>query len=267
MDHGERTEENDSAPPKTRRPKYANSRLSAAAVVDELRTQFIQEIVATTPEVLEKLRDSVWPKYIEAYNAAKQPGANEDNGLVRFRWPEPLQAAVLNWAKDIRLLHRGKVPNWILKQVEVTLHLWARLPDLFSKRLHWGFTGGYSADGVKPVPDPFLIELPQFTWYWEQGTEDIESTKQRIMETVGEIVDKRLGEMKQVIENLPRVPNKRRREHFTWTVLHQVRGDTFTELAAKWNVSSATVKNEVMMLKASLGISLPKGRQRKNSIT
>lgn len=169
--------------------------------------------------------------------------------------------------QDVRLLHRGKLPNWILKQVEVTLHLWARRPDLFSKSLSWGFVGGYSMDGVKPSHDFFLIELPQFAWYWEQGTEDIESAKQRIMETVGEIVDKRLGEMKQVIENLPRVPNKRRREHFTWTVLHQVRGDTFKELAAKWHVSTATVKNEVTRLKSSLGISLPKGRRRKNSIT
>jgi hypothetical protein len=261
MDHNEHTKKNDSEPPKVRSRKYANILSSDDAVVDEMRSSFVREIAVTSPEVLEKLRDSVWPEYIKAYNAAMQNGAYKSSDVVRFGWPQSLQIAVLAWAKDVRLLHDGKPPDWVLAQVEVTLWLWTQHPERFSKHLCWGFVGGYSADRKRRSQSPFLIELPQFTWHWVQGFEDKRSAKQRIMKTVGEIVDRRLREMEQTLGNLPRLQNKRRPEHFTWTVLHQVRGVQVQELATSYGVSCATVKNEVMALKARLGIGLPKGRR------
>ncbi len=261
MDHNELTKRNDSVPLIVPSRKYANVRFSDPAVVDEMRTLFIREIEVTAPEVLEKLRDSVWPEYSSAYNAAKQPGTKESSVMVLFRWPRSLQIAVLAWAKDVRLLHNGKPSGWVLQQVEVTLQVWTRHPDWLSKNLHWFFVGGYSVEHKGRSRALFSIELPTFIWDWEQGFENKRSARQRIMEKVGEIVNRRLGEMEQALRNLPQVPNKRRPEHFAWTVLHQVRGVELQELATSYGVSCATVKNEVMALKARLGIGLPKGRR------
>jgi hypothetical protein len=252
---------NDQSPPRARSLKYANIRSNNEAVLDEQRSHFIREIEGTAPEVLEKLRDSVLPEYINAYNAAKDSGAQQSRTMVRFPWPDSLQIAVLTWAKDVRLLHKGKLPDWVLAQADVTLWLWTRRPDLLSNSLRWCFTGGYSAERRTPS-NSFVIEVPTFTWHWQQGCENKTSAKQRIMEAVGEIVDQRLDEMEQILENLPRVPAKRAPEHFTWTVLHQIRGVRLQDIAAQSGVAAATVKNEVLRLKRRLGISLPKGRRR-----
>src|SRR5208283_2132852 len=109
---------NNSANSGIRRRRFANSRLSRAAVTEELRSRFLREIVDTAPEVLEKLRDNVLPEYIKAYNVARQPDVQ---AIVLFRWPPLLRDTVLSWAKAVRLLHKGKPPDWILAQVDVTL--------------------------------------------------------------------------------------------------------------------------------------------------
>ena len=267
MDHNQLKKGNTAKILRISSRKYAKVRFSDPAVVDEMRTLFIREIEVTAPEVLEKLRDDVWPEYISAYNAAKQPGTNETNALVRFTWPPSLLIAVLAWAKEVRLLHKGKPPSWVLEQLDVTLHHWTRYPDLVSKSPRWILVGGYSAENRGQVHDVFSIELPKFVWQWAHGFEDKNSAKRRIMKTVGEIVDKRLGEMEQVLGRMPQLPNKRRPEHFTWTVLNQVQGVELQELARTYKVAYATVKNEVMALKNSIGISLPKGRRPRGKVS
>jgi len=207
MGNGDDTNETDSVPTRALRQKYRYTRFSDAAVADELRSQFIREIETAAPEVLEKLHEAVWPKYIEAYNAEKHPGVHEGTGPVVFQWPEDLRQAVLTWARDVRLVHRGTPPKWVLTQVDATLRFWTWNPDSLSKGLRWGFVGGYSWE--RRPQDLFSIELPTFRWNWEHGFEDKQSAEHRIMNRVREIVSKRLREIEQLLENLPRVPDKR----------------------------------------------------------
>jgi DNA-binding NarL/FixJ family response regulator len=112
-----------------------------------------------------------------------------------------------------------------------------------------------------PSPKDFVIELPSYKWDWR--FESAEATKKYIMDGVRDIVNRRFDEMQKIIEKLPRTPNKRRPEHYTWVVQHQVQGISFQAIAGRFNVSPATVKNEVMELKKLLGLSLPKGRRRR----
>jgi DNA-directed RNA polymerase specialized sigma24 family protein len=76
---------------------------------------------------------------------------------------------------------------------------------------------------------------------------------------------KDLAETEKAIKELPRVPTKSKPEHFTWTVLHQIRGVPLKDLAEHDGIALATVKNAVMGLKARLGIGLPKGRPKRKS--
>jgi DNA-directed RNA polymerase specialized sigma24 family protein len=114
-------------------------------------------------------------------------------------------------------------------------------------------------------PQDYLIELPQFTWYWLHGSESKQEARKRILDAVAKIVDARLAEMEKAIKELPRVPTKSKPEHFTWTVLHQIRGVPLKDLAEHDGIALATVKNAVMGLKARLGIGLPKGRPKRKS--
>jgi hypothetical protein len=232
-----------------------------AVVKEELRSRFLREIVDTAPEVLEKLRDDVLPEYIKAYNIARPPDVKGDQAIVLFRWSPSLRGTIVSWAKGVRLLHNGKPPDWILAQVDETLQVWIRHPEWFVKRLSWGYTGGYRME--RRPPDISIVELPTFKWDWEGDFEDKKSAKLRIMEAVCEIVDTRLEEIERDLKSLPRVPHTRSPERFTWTVLHQVRGNSLKVIAAQWNVSAATVKNVVTKLKKELEIGLPKGRPKR----
>jgi hypothetical protein len=258
MENGESTKHHDPTSAKVRAPRLAAVQLSKDLVTHGLRTRFLREIESAAPEVLDKLRDNVWPEYIKAFDAT-QKAAMPTSFFFRPGWPA-LQKAVVDWAKEVHLLHRGGPPIWVVQQVETTLEIWTRHPDWMSKGEHWFMGAAYK---IPRRPDGFLIELPQFTWNWEHGYESARSAKKRIIAEISELLDVRLAQMQKVIDDLPRMPAKRERNHFTWTVLHQIKKTPFKDLAGQYNVSSTTVKNAVMALKAEIGISLPKGRPKK----
>src|ERR1022692_1373128 len=74
MDSGPSTKHHDPAPIKVRAPRLAGIQFSEDSVTNELRTLFLREVERATPEVLEKLRQKVWPEYIKAYEAIQQSG-------------------------------------------------------------------------------------------------------------------------------------------------------------------------------------------------
>lgn len=135
------------------------------------------------------------------------------------------------------------------------------IPAVMSKGARWWLLGGYKWE--RRPPQDYLIELPHFTWYWPYGYESARDARKRIIDAVTKIVNARLDEMKKATEELPRVPTKSRPEHFTWTVLHQIRGVRFEDPAEQSGVALATVKNVVTALNAEIGISLPKARPKK----
>jgi hypothetical protein len=259
MDSGESTEHHDPTPTKVRAPRLAAVQLNKDLVTNGLRTLFLREVEHAAPEVLEKLRAKVWPEYIKAYDATQRGGFTPTSVFGQSQWPA-LQQALAEWAEDVRLIHRGGPPRWVVQQVETTLEIWTRHPEWLSKGVHW-FMG--TAYRIPRRPEAFLIKLPQATWHWEHGYESARSAKKRIIAEVGELLDVRLAQMQKVIDELPRMPAKRERRHFIWTVLHQIKKTSFEDLAAQYNASSTTVKNAVMALKAEIGISLPKGRRKK----
>ena len=267
MDSGPSTKHHDPAPIKVRAPRLAGIQFSEDSVTNELRTLFLREVERATPEVLEKLRQKVWPEYIKAYEAIQQSGFTPTSVLFPSRSAARQKAvvdcskAVVDWAKEVRLLYGDGPPTWVVQQVETTLQIWTRHPDWMSKGARWWLLGGYKWERRRP--QDYLIELPHFTWYWPYGYESARDAKKRILDAVTKIVNARLDEMKKAIKELPRVPTKSRPEHFTWAVLHQIRGVRFEDLAKQSGVALATVKNVVTALKAEIGISLPKGRPKK----
>src|ERR1035438_6900371 len=102
MDDGDSVKHGDPIPNKIRAPRLAGIVLSEDSVKHSLRTVFFREIERATPEVLEKLRDNVWPQYAEAYHAALQNRMTPTGGFVQFQWPSKLQQAVAAWAKEVR---------------------------------------------------------------------------------------------------------------------------------------------------------------------
>ena len=259
MSNRVRRDGSDAQPPNLKTTsKYSHVRLSDESIVEELRAHFIREIERTAPEVLQKLLDRVLPTYREACHAIDPPGV----AFLRHKWPKPLRLAVMSWAKEVRLLHKGQLPAWVLSQIECTLWVWFQHPEWFVKRLGWGFLGGqsgYSAEHMAVPPGTFQITLPQHEWHWEG--ESLSSWKSEIMSEISDFVDTRLFKIQQVLEGLPKGPKKHNSKHFTWTVLHQVRGVTFEDLAKEYKATLAEVKNPVMALKKRIGISLPKGRR------
>src|ERR1039457_1060578 len=75
----------DPAPIKVRAPRLAGIQFSEDSVTNELRTLFLREVERATPEILEKLRQKVWPEYIKAYEAIQQSGFTPTSVLFPSR--------------------------------------------------------------------------------------------------------------------------------------------------------------------------------------
>jgi hypothetical protein len=273
MESGENTRHDDPSPNslnKIAAPRLAGVVFSEESATNATRTLFLREVERATPEVLEQLRDRVWPEYSKASTAIQRTSYAPvsiffpSQSATRNKAVVDCAKAMVDWAKDVRLIHGDGPPNWIVQQVETTLQIWTRHPDWVSERPGWLIFVGQQMERRRP--QDYLIEFPQFTWYWLYGYESAWDAKKRILGEVTNLVDRRLAEMKVAIDTLPRVPTKSKPEHFTWTVLHQIKGVHLKDLADQSRVSPATVKNAVMGLKKRLGISLPKGRPKRNSI-
>jgi hypothetical protein len=244
-----------------RQPNFANVRFSHVGVVADLRGQFLREVETTAPEVLERLRDNVWPEYAKAYHASVHSGENILSVLNRSRWSQSLQVVVIEWIHEFRLLHGRNPPEWILSQMESTLSTWTRHPSLVSGAPGWVWLGGQTMERT-PSPEDFVISLGTYKWDWRHGRESADEARNLILKEIRDIVNRRFVEMLALITLLPRAPNKRRPEHFTWLVQHQIQRMTFQDIADRSHVEPITVKNEVTDLKKLIGLSLQRGRPR-----
>ena len=136
MDSGQSTKHHHPAPIKVRAPRLAGIQFSEDSVTNELRTLFLREVERATPEVLEKLRQKVWPEYIKAYEAIQQSGFTPTSVLFPSRSADRQKTvvdcskAVVDWAKEVRLLYGDGPPTWVVQQVETTLQIWTRHPGL-----------------------------------------------------------------------------------------------------------------------------------------
>jgi hypothetical protein len=88
--------------------------------------------------------------------------------------------------------------------------------------------------------------------------------EKRVYSTFEEIVRPQLEKLSRRIAELPAVPHKRRPEHYTWTVLHQIRRLNFERIADEFNMDPVSVRNEVTDLKRQIGLNLPRGRHQKH---
>src|ERR1022692_1978701 len=111
MDSGPSTKHHHPAPIKVRAPRLAGIQFSEDSVTNELRRLFLHEVERATPEVLEKLRQKVWPEYIKAYDAIQHGGFSPTSvffpsqSAARQEAVVDCSKAVAEWAKEVRLLY------------------------------------------------------------------------------------------------------------------------------------------------------------------
>jgi hypothetical protein len=116
----------------TLRAEYANNphlkaiggplvRWTRTETADELRCQFFRAIPTATPEVLEDLRDHLWPVYRE-----------EASGHAPYfplaRCSTPLQQCAREYVSKHGLIHNGQPCGWVLAQIEQALAHWLLSP-------------------------------------------------------------------------------------------------------------------------------------------
>jgi hypothetical protein len=220
-------------------------------VRDDLRAAFMREIETSAPEVLIFLRDEAWP----LYRKVAHPGLV--GGYVSPScWPEGLRARVLECSRRHNLVYSGRVPAWVVSQFAFTLGFWTVHPEVTKgERLGWCGRGGYS--GLRRV-DPLAMELRLRV---ERSIYETDAEfEKRMFSALRESVRPHLEGLSSRIAELPTVPRKRRPEHFTWAVLHQVRRWRFECIARRFNVEPVSVRNEVNDLKRQIGLNLPRGR-------
>jgi hypothetical protein len=213
----------------------------------------MREIENTASEVLVSLRDEVWPLYLKAHSA-------QDRGYVLpNRWSEELRASVLECARRHNLVHGGRVPGWVVDQFGFTLGFWTAHPEMaLHERLGWGVRGGYA--GLRMV-EYLAIELPpRIERSIYESDADFEK---RVYGTLEQCIRPQLQALSRQIAELPVVPRKRRPEHYTWAVLHQISRWNFQRIADRFHVAPVSVRNEVTDLKRNIGLSLPRGRHGK----
>jgi hypothetical protein len=223
-------------------------------VRDDLRAAFMREIETSAPEVLIFLRDEAWP----LYRKVAHPGLVD--GYVRPScWPEGLRARVLECSRRHNLVYSGRVPAWVVSQFAFTLGFWTVHPEVTDgERLGWCGRGGYS--GLRKVAY-LAVELPPRI---ERSIYETDAKfKKRVFGELRTIVQPQLETLSRRIAKLPLVPRKRRAEHYTWAVLHQIRRWSLECIANQFNVAPESVKNEVADLKRQIGLNLPSGRPRK----
>jgi hypothetical protein len=219
------------------------------AVRDDLRAEFMREVETTAPEVLIFLRDEVWPLYRKV--------AHSGHAYVRpARWSEELRASVLECGRRFNLVFRGSVPAWVVNQFNFTLGFWTAHPEVTQhERLHWWGRGGYS--GLRKV-DYLAVELPPQI---ERSIYESDAAfEERVFATIEEIVLSQLQALSRRIAQLPEVRRKRRPEHYTWAVLHQILRWDFERIALRFHVAPVSVRNEVTDLKRQIGLNLSRGR-------
>ena len=84
--------------------------------------------------------------------------------------------------------------------------------------------------------------------------------EKRVFSGLEENLRPKMESLNRRIAELPVVPCKRRAEHYTWVVLHQIRRWNFEGIARQFNVAPVSVRNEVTDLKRQIGLNLPRGR-------
>jgi hypothetical protein len=107
--------------------------------------QAIERIEPATTQVFDGLRNKVLSAYKEAYQEWRRSNPKSPlhraipcgPGLALSPVQEELQDAIRKlqeetrrWAQSWNLTYKGEPPEWLLEQVEVTLHLWMRYPYL-----------------------------------------------------------------------------------------------------------------------------------------
>ena len=227
------------------------TRWDKEAVRDDLRATFMREIETSAPEVLIVLKDEVWPLY--------QTVAHPDlvgGYIMPACWPELLRASVLECGRRHNLVYSGRVPAWVINHFAFTLGFWTVHPEVtHGERLRWCGHGGYS--GLRKV-DHLAIELPPLI---ERSIYETDAEfETRVFSALEGIVRPQLETLSRRIAELPAVPRKRRAEHYTWAVLHQIRRWNIECIARQFNVEPVSVRNEVTDLKRQIGLNLPHGR-------
>ena len=217
-------------------------------VRDDLRAEFIKEIEISAPEVLMALRDELWPSYREVVAF----GGREVGPFCR--WPEDFRARARKIAREYHLVYLDCVPGWVLEQFAYTLWFWTRHPELArEEKLRWWARGGCS--GMRKVDD-LSIDLPRVERSIYESDVDF---KKRVYSSLEPILRLQFEELSSRIAELPVSPRKRRPEHYTWVVLHQIRRWSFENIADHFHVSPFSVRNEVTELKRQIGLRLPAG--------
>jgi hypothetical protein len=235
------------------------TRWDKEAVRDDLRARFMREIETAAPEVLLSLRNEVWP----LYQKIARPGEKTMSGNMRpASWPEELRTAVREFGLRHNLVYSGRVPHWVEEQCSVTLDVWTRHPDVMrGEKLGWCVRSGYS--GLRKA-DLLGIKLPPMI---ERSIYETDAEfETRVFVTLRKIVRPQLEALSIRIGLLPVVPRKRRAEHYTWAVLHQIHRRGFEDIAREFHVAMESVKNKVTDFKRQIGLNLPPGRPRKKRI-
>lgn len=245
--------------------EYATPHLEAS----EARSIFLAVIEEVAPEVLEALRNDVYPRYIELGPLFSPRDLNEVPGELR--------EALEKWASQFSIS-----AEWVLEQALATLDLWRQYPDMLEwEPLEWGCIDVGEGFWTPKPPDP----IGTFKFAWDPAAETRARARERIQKAFAEALEEYLNRIEAFFEAHPdgwrRAIEKRARDqdqtrHFRWLAYYLVKGWSYAEIARAENpgadedyeavLESKVIQKAVRDTAELIGIELPDRRGRPRAV-
>ena len=152
----------------------------------------------------------------------------------RFRSPQPVTAAVCEWARDFHLTENDLPPAWIIDQVTASFYQW-EMDKVRGRKatMFWGYVGARSPEKVDFRR--FEIEFPRFCWNPRLDRTSRSQIREFILDSVKafpQILESRLDEIEALtLQHYEVIPQKTSMEHFEWAVRFQVNGESVATIA------------------------------------
>lgn len=199
----------------------------------EARMHFLDAVAEVRPEVLDALRDDVFP----LYDSWGLLGPNDVHGDLRD--------ALENWTKRFNLSF-----DWVVEAALVTLWSWfmvdpEALDEIASEWHHAG--GGYWLHTSKEERRIIFKHAG-----WDPAGETRAGFRKRVMNDFAIFVERYMDELAGIVEErgLEKAKEARKVVHFTWAALRIVQGRSYREIADWHEKKNVVVLGEDAIRKA-----------------
>ena len=221
-----------------------------------LRSKFLESLATHAPDACEILYSQVVPLYLRhaAANGLDPKRIDAafitDDLLETSAEPAALIDGLQEWVWDCNLRHNNAPADWCVEQALQTVRLWA-----FSAVPPAGwFFDSVASGGVRLVISPEIPHLPDYVpvsewreWYfikvqrllaidWGLGNVPLKAIRQSV--PINAYCD-RVEAAFEATGNYVRVSTSEKRssleDHMKWTVLYQVKGDSFDKIGGSDN--------------------------------